>query len=125
MHRLTVAQYKRAIVSAFDGKVPTPSLDVTDLKLFGFTAVGSRTVVMSQADAEAFTKAAFLLGHDLVAASMRGSYPCSPKGAVDDDCAGKMIDRYATRLFRRAISTEERARYLQLASTRGKSSQDF
>lgn len=125
MHRLTVAQYKRAIAGAFEGKVAAPELSITDLKFSGFTAVGSRAAAMSQADAEAFTAAAFALGRDLVASGQRSNYPCAPKGAVDDDCAGKLVDRYGPRLWRRALSDDERDRYLQLAAARGKATNDF
>jgi len=38
--------------------------------------------------------------------------PCAPQG--DEACAGKFLDQYATRLYRRPLTAAERGRYLTL-----------
>jgi len=100
----------------------THTLPASTISAYGFDNEASATVGNQLASAVLDTAKA--VGTAVIGTSFATILPCS-SSAADRTCAGTFIDKYGKRLFRRALTTEERNRYLTLFDASRAKAPDF
>jgi hypothetical protein len=100
----------------------THSLPASTISAYGFDNESSATVGNQLASAVLDT--AKSVGTAVTGTAFATILPCS-SAAADRNCAGTFIDKYGKRLFRRALTTEERNRYLELFDASRAKAPDF
>lgn len=106
------------IINTLDAVFPelagkwTPKLSADPISKHGFDNDATLLVVGKQAASE-LDLAGDALGKAVVGAQLGALLPCSAS-APDAACAQQFVDKYGKRLFRRALTTEENARYAAL-----------
>jgi hypothetical protein len=115
--RLTTRQLRNALDDLLGAPLPSPPLQV-DTDPFLFTHVGAVTdpyseLGVQQLEEAANTVAAAVFADPARRAALVGCAPASP----GDACAAAFLDRFGRRAWRRPLTAEERARYLDLSLT--------
>lgn len=112
MRRLTELQYRRSIDAIFDGKVqpsamfPSPS---------GKTPTGYSTELGAEEFGEHDVEQVVYAAEDVaegVAAVAPELIACAGEAGADAACVGEFLDRYGRRIYRRALTDDERATLL-------------
>lgn len=108
MHLLTTEQYRNSLTDLLGVAADDLAL-VGDVLEHGFSTVGATTMSPSERGALAFDDAARSLAGRALAddAGRKRLVPCTPTGASDGACAGKFIESFGRRAFRRPLTTEE------------------
>ena len=105
--RLLVSwQYVNAIRDVLGAQAAAAVTPPKDVALNGLTAIGAATVSLSTSAITQYETNAYA-----AAAKATLSYGCTPTTAIDDACLGRFFDSYGKRLFRRPLTTDERAKW--------------
>src|SRR5579872_4343752 len=110
LRRLTETQYRNSIADIFGPGIMVQGKFEPDRRIAGLLAAGSTTLSISPSGFEAYTKMADGIARQVVDEKNRAKLlPCAPKSATapDRDCAGQIMSRYGTRLFRRPLKADE------------------
>jgi hypothetical protein len=118
--RLTESQYRATIANVFAPDVPIPGRFERGLREDGLLAVGTSLGGMSAFSLEQYDISARSIAAEITSENRRNQFvPCRPRSEsqFDKDCAARFVDSYGLKLFRRPLSTQERAKFVQIAST--------
>jgi hypothetical protein len=118
MRRLTESQYRATIADVFAPDVPISGRFERGLREDGLIAVGTSHGGMSAFSIEQYDTSARGIAADVTSEKRRAQFvPCQPKSetAFDKACATAFVDKYGTRLFRRPLARDERARFVEVA----------
>lgn len=118
LRRLTEAQYRATIADVFGPDIPVTARFERALRSDGLVAVGTSEAGLSAFALEQYDTAAGAIAAAVLGEEQRARFvPCAPASARDfaADCAAAFIERYGTRLFRRALEPGEAAAWLEVA----------
>ncbi len=118
MRRLTESQYRTTVAAIFGSDITIPARFERGLRTEGLVAVGSSEAGMSPFSVEQYDAAALGVAAAVVDEQHRDRLvPCKPasSAAFDAACARRFVDEYGPLLFRRPLTDEESAGYVQMA----------
>lgn len=112
---LTVAQYRNAVQRSFGAGVVVPELESDNNPDF-YAVIGAAREPVSETGVSMFWDAAQNIAQQVAGdEAMRSTLlPCPTAPSVDEGCIESFLDLNGQRLFRRPLSSEERAQYLAL-----------
>ena len=118
VRRLTESQYRASIADIFSSDVPVVARFERPLRAEGLVAVGTSEAGMSSFTVEQYDSAAQGVAEFVLSPEQRDKFmPCTPAAdaAFDQACAAQVIDKYGPQLFRRPLTAEQKARYVEAA----------
>lgn len=119
MQRLTAGQYRATVADIFGAAIVVPELE-QDPRIAGFDELGAALVSTSARGVELYDAAAESVAKQALggAQHLPTTIGCTPASVTspDESCAGVYLDKVGRRLFRRPLDSQERARYLAIAS---------
>lgn len=127
MRRLLARQYVNSVGALFGDAAADAAQPPVDPQINGFQAIASSQLSMTDAivreyELSARAVAAAAMGNSARIAEL---LDCKPAAAVDEACFTSFIDNLGRLMFRRAVTTEERADYLKLANRAAGRFDDF
>jgi hypothetical protein len=106
--RLTSRQFENAIKDLFGPDTVVPQNIEPDLEGGGLLQVGAAAATISPRGVERYEAAAYRIAAQVLSPERRATLvDCEPSAVRDDTCARSVLQRIATRAWRRAVSTEE------------------
>lgn len=129
MQRLTQAQYRNVArdILGDDVLVPGSNALEPDSKSGRLVAVSNALTTISTRGVEQYEAAAYLLAEQAMGEEARRAslMTCEPTATVDDECAREFIESVGRRLWRRALTQEEVAPLVVVASDAAQVHEDF
>ena len=120
MRRLTESQYRATIADIFGADVAISGRFERGLRVHRLLAVGTSQAGISPFSFEQYDAMARGIATQVLSEERRTqSVPCQPSSPdrFDRTCAARFIEQYGLALFRRPLTAQERARYLDAART--------
>jgi mono/diheme cytochrome c family protein len=116
LKRLTRGQYLNTLRALFGEQLELPTELEPDTLVSGSAAVGAARVVVSLRGTEKYAAAAFALARRALGDSaFRARFVgCAPDAPFTATCAGELLERFGLRAWRRPLTADERARYVEL-----------
>lgn len=118
MRRLTESQYRTTVAAIFGSDIAIPARFERGLRAEGLVAVGTSEAGMSPFSVEQYDAAALGIAAAVVDEKHRDRLvPCKPADSTTFDaaCAQRFVDEYGPLLFRRPLTQEERAGFVDIA----------
>ncbi len=118
MRRLTESQYRTTVAAIFGSDITIPARFERGLRQEGLLAVGTSEAGMSPFSVEQYDAAALGIAAAVVEEKNRDRLvPCKPAtaAAFDAACARRFVDEYGPLLFRRPLTQDESAGYVNMA----------
>lgn len=126
MRRLTKSQYLNTLRDVFGADVVLPASIEPDAAREGSFAVGSSESAVSRRGIEQFQAAAYDVASQALDEARRSRLvSCTPAAMRDDACARTALKSLARRLWRRPVTDEEIAPFVEVAGSAGASLGDF
>ena len=118
VRRLTEPQYRATITDIFGADVPIVGRFERGLRSEGLLAVGTSRAGISPFSVEQYDASALGVAEVVVSEERRGELvPCQPESETrfDPECATRFVEHYGRLLFRRPMTSEETARFVEAA----------
>ncbi|MBK6920251.1 MAG: DUF1592 domain-containing protein [Deltaproteobacteria bacterium] len=118
IHRLTQPQLHNSYLALLGEPLALPAELPTDDLLYGFTSISAAGATISSLDAEKYEAAAYAVLDQVWADPVRRAalIGCEPTSA-DDPCIASFLETFATRAWRRPVTTAERDALAGLAAS--------
>lgn len=129
LKRLTAGQYGNAVHDVLGDDIAVPAAIEPDVAAEGFLTVGGSVGGVSRRGVEQYETAAYQIATQALAPGRPGRdtfVGCAPAAAAfDDDCARAFVGRVGRKLWRRSLTNEETAAFVDVARQAGTTLGDF
>lgn len=127
LRRLTETQFQSSLAAVFGPEIPVPVSPEPDVQLGRFLSVGATQATFSPRGVEAIEKVSFDLAKKAMATeSVRDRLvPCAPAATRDDACAAAALTKLGEQLWRRPVTAEETAKFVELSGAAATTLGDF
>lgn len=127
LRRLTETQFQSSLAAVFGPEIPVPLSPEPDVQLGRFLSVGATQATFSPRGVEAIEKVSFDLAKKAMAIeSVRDRLvPCAPAATRDDACAAAALTKLGEQLWRRPVTAEESAKFVELSGAAATTLGDF
>lgn len=127
LRRLTETQFQSSLAALFGPEIPVPLSPEPDVQLGRFLSVGATQATFSPRGVEAIEKVSFDLAKKAMAIeSVRDRLvPCAPAATRDDACAAAALTKLGAQLWRRPVTAEESAKFVELSGAAATTLGDF
>lgn len=127
LRRLTETQFQSSLEAVFGPEIPVPVSPEPDVQLGRFLSVGATQATFSPRGVEAIEKVSFDLAKKAMAiATVRARLvPCAPAATRDDACAALALTQLGEQLWRRPVTAEESAKFVELSGAAATTLGDF
>jgi len=115
LRRLTVRQYANSVRALFGPAIDVPTDLEPDTVLHGMAAIGASRIALSARATEQFEAAARSIAAQVVADTERREALVGCDPATEASCTRGFVERFGLRAWRRPLTSEEVARYTELA----------
>ncbi len=116
--RLTVEQYRTAVAELLGAPMPAVELD-PDTTPFLYSSIGAtRTTMSDRLASQIETAARAMVASVFDGGGSAALVGCQPASA-DDPCVAAYVARFGRRAFRRALTADEVAQYVQVVRSQG------
>ena len=118
LRRLTVPQYKNALLDLFGEELVVPTQLEPDLRDAGLQSVGASSTAISPRGVEQYEAAAFEVARQVLELDSARApwFSCVPTGPDDSACAAEILGSIGRRAWRRSLSTAELGLVTELAA---------
>ena len=127
LRRLTETQFQSSLAAVFGPEIPVPVSPEPDVQLGRFLSVGATQATFSPRGVEAIEKVSFDLAKKAMAneAVRARLVACAPAATRDDACATTALSKLGEQLWRRPVTAEESAKFVELSGVAATTLGDF
>jgi hypothetical protein len=115
--RLTAVQYRSTLADLFGNAAPTAPLE-DDTKPYLFYNVGASTTTLSELGVQLYEESADAMSRYVFSdVARRAAFVGCAPAAPGDECVQSFVKRFGRRVYRRPLTTDEVARWVNISTT--------